>query len=178
VPAYNNGTAPFGVWTPSQEWITNTWYFSNGSVPNPQDVGILIARDQRTKLGYTTGWLGYYTNQLGNNNVSILGYPCNLDSCSKMEETFAQTFEYGGNNTYIYGSAMKGGASGGPWIQDFGIAPAGAPAGLLGNNYLVAVTSYGPVNTSLMYLGASNLDGDFLNLLSAACGAASSGNCQ
>ena len=178
VPAYNNGSAPYGVWTPSQEWITNTWYFSDGSVPNQQDVGILIANDQRTKLGYVTGWLGYYTNQLGNNNVTILGYPCNLDSCAKMQETFAQTFEYGGNNTDIYGSAMKGGASGGPWVQDFGINPAGAPAGLLGNNYLVAVTSYGPINTALMYLGASNLDSRFLSLLSAACGSATTGNCQ
>jgi V8-like Glu-specific endopeptidase len=178
VPAYNNGSAPYGVWVPSQEWITNTWYFSDGSVPNQQDVGILIARDQGTKLGYITGWLGYYTNQLGNNNVTMLGYPCNLDSCGKMEETFAQTFEYGGNNTYIYGSAMKGGASGGPWIQDFGISPAGAPFGLLGNNYLVGVTSYQPNDTSLMYLGASNLDSRFLSLLSSACGAATSGNCN
>jgi V8-like Glu-specific endopeptidase len=177
VPAYNNGSAPYGTWAPSQEWITNTWYFSDGSVPNPQDVGILIARDQSTKLGYITGWLGYFTNQLGNNNVTMLGYPCNLDSCLKMQETFAQTFEYGGNNTYIYGSAMKGGASGGPWVQDFGIAPAGAPAGLLGNNYLVGVTSYQPTNTSLMYLGASNLDQDFLNLLNSACNAAA-GNCN
>jgi V8-like Glu-specific endopeptidase len=178
VPAYNNGSAPYGTWTPSQEWITNTWYFSDGSVPNPQDVGILIARDQSTKLGYITGWLGYFTNQLGNNNVTMLGYPCNLDSCLKMQETFAQTFEYGGNNTYIYGSAMKSGASGGPWVQDFGIAPAGAPAGLLGNNYLVAVTSYQPTNTSLMYLGASNLNGDFLNLLLNYACVAAPGNCN
>ena len=179
VPAYNNGAAPFGTWTPNTEWITNTWYFSDGSVPNDQDVGILIANDNfGTKLGYITGWLGYYTNQLGNNNVSMLGYPCNLDSCGKMQENFAQTFEFGGNNTYIYGSAMRGGASGGPWIQDFGIAPAGAPAGLLGNNYLVAVTSYGPISTTPMYLGASNLDSRFLSLLSSACGPSTTGNCN
>jgi hypothetical protein len=139
---------------------------------------MLVANDQSSKIGYITGWLGYWTGQLGYNNATILGYPCNLDSCLKMEETNAQTFEYGGNNTYIYGSAMKGGASGGPWIQDFGVSPAGAPPGLLANNYLIGVTSYGPVNTSLMYLGASNLDGDFLNLLSAACGPATTGNCQ
>ncbi len=178
VPAYNNGSAPFGVWTPSAEWIINTWYYSDGSVPNAQDIGMLVARDGRTKLGYTTGWLGYFTNQLGNNNVTMLGYPCNLDSCLKMEENFAQTYEYGGNNTYIYGSAMKGGSSGGPWIQDFGVNPSGAPSGLLANNYLVGVTSYGPTNTALMFSGASNLDNDFLSLLSSACGAASTGNCQ
>ncbi len=179
VPAYNNGGAPFGTWTPSTEWVSNAWYFSDGSVPNDQDVAMLVARDQSsTKLGYRTGWLGYFTNQLGNDHLTMLGYPCNLDSCGKMEETFAQTFEYGGNNTYIYGSAMRGGASGGPWIQDFGIAPAGAPAGLLGNNYLVAVTSYGPISTTPQYLGASNLDSRFISLLTDACGATSTGNCN
>jgi V8-like Glu-specific endopeptidase len=178
VPAYNNGYAPYGTWTPSTEWVSNAWYFSDGSVPNQQDVAMLIARDQSSKIGYITGWLGYWTGQLGNNNITMLGYPCNLDSCLKMEETFAQTYVYGGNNTWIYGSAMKGGASGGPWIQDFGISPVGAPAGLLGNNYLVGVTSYQPTNTALMYLGASNLDYRFINLLTAACGSATSGNCN
>jgi V8-like Glu-specific endopeptidase len=179
VPAYNNGAAPFGVWTPSLIGVTNEWYFSNGSVPNAQDVGMLVAVDHRgVKLGQYTGWLGFFTNQLSKNHVTMLGYPCNLDSCSKMQESFAQTFESGGNNTYIYGSAMRGGASGGPWIQDFGIAPAGAPGGVLANNYLVAVTSYGPIATSPMYLGASNLDSRFLNLLTTVCGSANSGNCQ
>src|SRR5579872_1571211 len=59
--------------------------------------------------------------RIENDNVTMLGYPCNLDSCLKMEETGAQAFESGGNNTTIYGSAMRGGASGGPWIQDYGI---------------------------------------------------------
>jgi V8-like Glu-specific endopeptidase len=179
VPAYNNGAAPYGVWTPSTIGVTNEWYFSNGSVPNAQDVGMLVAVDHRgVKLGQYTGWLGYYTNQLSKNHVTMLGYPCNLDSCTKMQESFAQTFQSGGNNTYIYGSAMRGGASGGPWIQDFGVAPAGAPRGVLANNYLVAVTSYGPISTTPMYLGASNLDSRFLNLLSMVCGSATSGNCQ
>ncbi len=75
VPAYNIGAAPYGTWTPWEEWVTNTWYFSDGSVPNPQDVAMLIPYDQRTKLGYITGWLGYYTNQLGNNNVICWAIP-------------------------------------------------------------------------------------------------------
>ncbi len=33
VPAYNNNSAPYGSWTPKQEWVTNAWYQSNGSVP-------------------------------------------------------------------------------------------------------------------------------------------------
>ncbi len=110
----------------------------------------------------------------------MLGYPCNLDSCVRMEATNAQTYESGGNNTYIYGSAMKGGASGGPWIQDYGVTPVGtpAPSSALGLNRLVAVTSYQPLptNSPLEYLGASNLDNSFLTLLTDACNAGT-GNC-
>jgi len=178
VPAYRNGVAPFGSFTPSIEWVTNTWYFSDGSVPNPQDVAIIVARDTTSKLGYITGWLGWRTNGLPANNLLVGGYPCNLDSCARMEQTWAQIFAFGGNNTYTVGSAMRGGASGGPWIQDFGIAPVGAPAGELALNYLVGVTSYGPTSTTPQYLGASNFDGDFINLLNSACGAATSGNCN
>ena len=105
-----------------------------------------------------------------------LGYPCNLDGCGRMEETNAQTFESGGNNTYIYGSAMREGASGGPWIMNFGVNPVRTPPGTpnvgMGNNYLIGVTSYGPTATTPAYLGASNLGPQFSNMLATACGEA------
>jgi len=181
VPAYNNGSAPFKSWTSNQQWVSNAWYFSNGSVPNEQDVAMLIANDQvingqARKLGSVTGWFGYFTNQLANNNVTMLGFPCNLDTCSRMELTNAQTFASGGSNTFVYGSAMRGGASGGGWVQDFGVNPSSNPAVSLGLNYIVAVTSYGPIATEPKYLGASNLDGRFLDVLNHACGA-NPGNC-
>lgn len=183
IPAYDNGAAPYGTWTPKGEWVTNTWYFSDGSVPNAQDVGMLIMNDHvstagtATKIGNVTGWLGWEINVLSNDNVTMLGYPCNLDSCLKMEETGAQAFESGGNNTTIYGSAMRGGASGGPWIQDYGVQPAGAPPVAFGGNVLVGVTSYGPISTTPEYLGASNLDSRFQTLLNDACGPSTTGNC-
>lgn len=140
---------------------------------------MLVAADQNgTKLGDHTGWLGYSTNSLDTDKVTILGYPVNLDGGTRMQATFAQEYLAGGNNTYIYGSAMRGGASGGPWIQDFGVAPAGAPPGILGNNLLVGVTSYGPTSTEPKYLGASNFDQRFLDVLSSACGTAIAGNCN
>ena len=181
VPAYNNGAAPFGTWTSRQQWVSNAWYFSDGSVPNEQDVAMLIANDsniggQTRALGSVTGWFGYQTNQLANTNVTMLGYPCNLDNCSEMEFTNAQTFASGGSNTYAFGSAMRGGASGGGWVQDFGVNPSSNPAVPLGLNYIVAVTSYGPTATEPKYLGASNLDQRFLDLLTNACGA-NPGNC-
>ena len=186
VPAYNNGAAPYRSWTWSRVFTTNTWYLSSGAVPNAQDVGMINPPDQKfgtvtSKIGQVTGYLGYLTNSLAKNNVTMLGYPTNLDSGSKMEITNAQTYIFGGNNTYIYGSAMRGGSSGGPWIQDFGVRPTGTPPNtppvLLGNNNVVAVTSYGPIATTPAYQGASNLNTDFVNLLNAACAPPGSGNC-
>jgi len=189
VPSENNGAAPNGTWTWSLAATRNEWY-NNGSVPNQQDVGMLVMVDQNIrgggpfKIGQITGYLGYEyctgTNcgnpPIAKNNLTIIGYPCNLDSCTRMEQTNAQTFKSGGSNTWIYGSVMRGGASGGPWIQDFGVAPAGAPAGLLGNNFVEAVTSYGPVSTTPMYLGASAFDARFNSLLSTVC-SSHAGNC-
>jgi V8-like Glu-specific endopeptidase len=181
VPAFNNGAAPFGSWTSSQQWVANEWHQSDGSVPNSGDIAILVMRDQTVNnavrtIGSITGWLGYRINALSRNHLTLLGYPCNLDSCAKMQETNAGSFATGGNNTFIYGSASRGGHSGGPWVQDFGTAPAGAPAGLLGANLLVGITSYGPTATEPKYLGSSNLGQNFVNLLNAACNA-SAGNC-
>lgn len=176
VPAYSNGSAPVGTWTANTVWVTNTWYQSDGSVPNAQDVGMLVMNDRSGRKIWTyTGYLGYATNALANNNVTMLGYPCNLDNCGRLESTGAQTYASGGNNTYIFGSAMRGGASGGPWIQDFGVNPTSNPVVTLGLNYLVAVTSYGPVATSPAYLGASVLDSRFTSMLTSAC--AGAGNC-
>ena len=181
VPAFNNGAAPYGSWTSSGQWVLNAWHMSDGSVPNPGDVAFLIMNDQTVngqtrRIGEVTGWLGWQTQALAKNHVTMLGYPCNLDSCARMEVTNAGAFADGGKNTYVYGSSMRGGASGGPWIQDFGQAPAGSPPATSGLNSLVAVTSYGPIAEEPKYLGASNLDSNFVNVLNSAC-SAGAGNC-
>jgi V8-like Glu-specific endopeptidase len=177
IPGWLNGTAPFGVFTAYYAWTTATWYYSNGSVPNAQDVGLLDMNDRNGyKLGQYTGYLGYWTNQLSFNNVTMLGFPCNLDGCEQLEANYAQTFEYGGNNTYIFGSNFGGGSSGGPYIRDFGRAPSGSLT-TEGGNWLVAVNSYGPVNLGYLYSGASNLNSEFLTLLTYACNAGGTGGC-
>ena len=146
-------------------------------MPNAHDFGVIEAADQDTnRLGTIVGWLGWETGQLANNHFTTLGYPCNLDSCGLMQRNDAQTFAFGGNNTWIQGTSMRGGASGGPWIQDFGVLPAGAPAVPFGGNIVVGVSSYGPVATNIGYLGASQFDSVFVDLLTQLC-AHKAGNC-
>ncbi len=187
VPSYNNGVAPNGTW--KVKWATTTvnWYYSNGSVPNVQDVGVMVVYDRTTrgasyKLGNITGWLGTWTlwGRSYPNNITQLGYPCNLDSCAKMELNTAQGVGIW-NNTVEIGSAMEGGSSGGPWIQDYGVAPAGAPAYTAGN-WVLGVTSWGYTDTTQMGQGSSIFEnagysgGGFGDLYSLAC-KENTGNC-
>jgi hypothetical protein len=141
---------------------------------------MLVMNDDslRRRIGTVTGYLGYSTLQLAKNHVTMIGYPGNLDSGQRMEINHAFTFGDGGNNTYLYGSGMRGGSSGGPWIMDYGVAPASNPVIPSGGNILISVTSYGPSATEPKYQGASNLDSRFLSLLTSACGSSTSGNCN
>jgi len=188
IPGDMNGTAPFGTWTANHWGTSGPWSSGNGSVPNSEDWGFLAMNDLKSKkLASVTGHIGYYTQQLSSNNVTMLGYPNNLDSGARMQQNQAQIAGSGGSNTYTLGSAMGPGSSGGPWIMDFGQAPAcsgtnmcppasGSPdTNKLGGNYLIAVTSYGPTGT-IGYEGASNLNSDWISLLNTMCGF-SSGNC-
>ncbi|WP_051134256.1 serine protease [Methylocystis sp. ATCC 49242] len=181
IPAYNNGAAPKGTWTPAWVIVSGYWSGGNGSVPNQQDVAMMEMRDNTAgqKISAFTGYLGYSTGGLSPNHLTIIGYPCNLDNCAKMQNTTAESFANGGSNTVTYGSAQRGGTSGGPWIQDFGVAGAGSPSGTA-RNWLKSVSSYGPVATEPKYLGGSILmssgTSSFIDLLNKSC-AHRAGNC-
>jgi V8-like Glu-specific endopeptidase len=187
VPAYANGAAPYGSWPWAYATTTNNWFLS-GSVPNLQDVGMIEVSDQviggvLRRLGNVTGWLGWWT--LGGrqllNHVTQLGYPCNLDSCQLEQINNAGGVRIVSNNLEI-GSAMQGGSSGGPWIQDYGVFPVGGPAFTAGN-WVLGVTSYQYLGTpSPAVLGASIFQNagfaghGFGDLWNAVC-AHRAGNC-
>lgn len=177
VPALNSSTRPYGSWSWTFAIVANAWYTSNGSVPNPQDVALIEVADKvGQKISAYTGYLGFATGGLAPNHLTALGYPCNLDSCTMMERNDAQSFT-ASNNTAVVGSAMRGGASGGPWIQDFGRTPTSNPAIRgLGANYQRANTSYGPTLTEPKYLGASIWDSRWTSIKNTAC-AHKAGNC-
>src|SRR5262245_8117464 len=184
VPALRDGAAPFGTWTGVFVVVSNTWHCGGGGVPNAQDVAsIELADNAGHSIWEFTGYAGYRISALyAGQHVTTNGYPCNIDNCGKIHRNDAQAFA-GSNNTAVIGSDMRGGASGGGWIANWGEYGVGEPPASAvepGAIRLVAVTSYGPIDTAPLYLGASILDSRYLNgstgVLDVAC-AHRAGNC-
>jgi V8-like Glu-specific endopeptidase len=183
VPSYRDGSAPFKMWNWRLVSVTSTWATGGGGVPNAADYAMIEFSDQPlypnakpTKLGYVTGWLGWQTQSLIPNHTSKLGYPCNLDSCGKMQNVTSNSFAATSPNNVEYGSDARGGSSGGPWVQNFQILAQGGGTGLnTGSNRVVGVTSYGYVEEEPKVQGASIPDSRWIGLWNLMCG--QPGNC-
>lgn len=189
VPAFRQlppaaSIAPYCSWSTNFRIVAGAWAGSTGAVPNAQDVALMQSVDRtctagatKQKLGSVTGFYGFATNSLIPQSITQIGYPGNLDSGLRMEVTWAQSFDNGGNNTVRIGSAQRGGSSGGPWLKDFGVnAVDSAAHPVPSRNQLVSVTSYGPIAESPQYLGGSILDSRFISILNTIC-ARQAGNC-
>jgi len=130
-----------------------------------------------TKLGLLTGYFGYATLSLAANHVHMLGYPVGFDNGNRMHQVTSGRCYAGGSNTERYGSDMRGGSSGGPWVQDFGAVSNGQTvANPAGPNLVVGVTSYLNLSTDPQYLGSSVPDQRFTSLLTFVCNHRA-GNC-
>ena len=186
LPAADQGKAPFGAWPATEAFVTSTWMTGKAVVPNAADYGILVIKDQPfdggplQALGNVVGWLGTLTSSLFPNHVTMLGYPANLDNAVRMHRVDSQSdltpSSNRRTNTVLYGSDMQHGSSGGPWVQNFGVFSVGQTLNAPGN-VVVAVTSFGPDDTTQEDLGASVPDSRLTAMVKAAC-AAASGNCQ
>jgi V8-like Glu-specific endopeptidase len=182
VPAFRDGSAPLLTWNWRAAIVTGTWASGGGTVPNAADYAMIEFGDQalgrRTlALGDVTGWLGWQTLSLSANHTSKLGYPCNLDSCQKMQDVTSGAFRNTRPNNVEYGSDALGGSSGGPWVQNFQLLQAGGGTGTnTGSNRVVGVTSYVYVPADPKVQGASIPDGRWINILNTLCGRVA-GNC-
>ncbi|MGN6314922.1 trypsin-like serine peptidase [Trinickia sp.] len=188
VPAYSNGSAPYGVWSAASAVVMTAYY--NGSDPCAvsgvvcqDDVAVLILSPQSgVYAGNRAGWYGYGWNGYGFNGsaqalINQLGYPVALDGGLLMERNDSQGYRAPGfsNNTVI-GSLMTGGSSGGPWHVNLGMAPslAGTSFGsAAARNTVVGVTSWGYTDPAVKQQGASPFtSGNIVPLVNTACSAA------
>ena len=182
VPGLANGVGPTGSWTWRAAQAAASWRAGNGGVPNAQDLAIIEVSDRvvsgaTRKISFFTGFNGWRTSTTSANHVTMLGYPCNIDSCNLMQRTDAGIHSSGGNNTFRFGSAARGGQSGGPILENFGVSGAGHPSpGGFGFNVSLSNASYGPTATEPKYIGASHRNSEFVNMLNQMCGLRP-GNC-
>ena len=178
---------PYGSWDWAYGTVPGNWLSTNGALPNNTDFGLLQLVDQSfnggraVTVGKKVGKLTTAIGHLFDTHVSILGYPCNFDSCNIMQRVDSGDHRPAStaadNNAYEYGSDMTGGSSGGPWIENFGDPASAAPTGgFATRNAVVGVTSYIYNDAAILIEGASQFNSDFSTLLSNAC-ANLAGNC-
>ena len=188
VPAYNNGLAPYGTWTAASARVLTSYFNGTDScstrgVVCQNDVAVIRLNPQGGAYpGPRTGTLGYGVNGYSYNRsgqvlIKQLGYPVALDRGVLMEQTDSQGFTAASfSNNTIIGSLQTGGSSGGPWIVNFGLAPAlaGTSFGTApSHNLVVGVTSWGFTNTAVKQQGASRFtSANIQALVNAECAAA------
>jgi len=182
-PAWRGGpNASYGCWDWAYLTTTTDWFNSGAVFPNAADYAMFEVQDRTinavpTRIADVVGFFGYATGVLSANHVHLLGYPVNFDNGNKMHQVTSGRCYAGGNNSERYGSDMKGGSSGGPWVQDFGqLANGQTVSSPSGPNLIVGITSYSNVSTDPKYQGSSIPDGRFQSLLDNVC-AHRAGNC-
>ncbi len=178
IPAYRDGNAPFGRWSWTYVVTSRGWATSGGTVPARDDFALLVIADRQSRrIGDVVGWLGWLTNSLAANHLTLLGYPGNLDGGEKMHQVHSGQSKSAAKGTVLYGSDMRGGSSGGPWVQNFGVEAAGQSGGRnSAMNRVVGVASYGPNSLGPRVQGSSILNDVFVAIHRMACDQAP-GNC-
>jgi V8-like Glu-specific endopeptidase len=177
---------PYGTWSWTSAQVPTNWLSTGGSLPNPTDFGVIVVADQSfnggplLKIAQKAGKYSFSLGHLFDNHVTMLGYPCNFDSCAIMQRVDSSDHRvppgYSGGNAYEYGSDMTGGSSGGPWLENFGTG-AVPQGGWTTRNSVVAVTSYIYTDGGMSLIeGASQLDSRFNTIYMSRC-AAQAGNC-
>lgn len=186
VPAYSNGSAPYGTWNGASATVMTSYYDGTdpcavAGVVCQDDVAVIVLAPQGGSYAgnsagwYGYGWNGYSYNPSGLALIDQLGYPVALDSGVYMERNESQGFVSASNsNNTIIGSLMTGGSSGGPWLVNLGMPPALSGTGFgnaASHNVVVGVTSWGYTDTTVKQQGASPFtSGNIVTLVNTVCG--------
>ncbi|WP_327414938.1 trypsin-like serine peptidase [Streptomyces sp. NBC_01233] len=119
VPAYNNGSAPYGQWSATKTFATDQWAASEDM---NMDVGLaVVAPLNGQTLSQAVGAQGILFNGGYNKKMYSFGFPAaapydgtKLVYCSgNSGKDFLLTRDHS------LACNMTGGSSGGPWFQDF-----------------------------------------------------------
>jgi V8-like Glu-specific endopeptidase len=121
-PAYNNGNAPYGVFTWASATVLNSW-INNGDIPS--DVCVIKLQNDSAghPVTYYTGWLGRSWNYPPSQPMHSFGYPGNIGGGNNLESCAAQSSAQPagcGSGVLNMACKMTFGSSGGPWIKDLG----------------------------------------------------------
>ncbi len=143
VPAYRNGSAPYGVFSARHTWVLPAW--KNGGDDAYDEGAFDVGRNAKGKtLQGQVGALGFAWDQSRLQHWDLIGYPaeypftgekpvvCEASHAFDDVAVLANEDPSPGYDTIGVGCDMTGGSSGGPWIL-----------GLGRGNYLNGVVSYG-----------------------------------
>jgi len=137
VPAYRNGSYPYGSFTVKSMTALSGWVNSNNLA---YDIGMVAVNDRSgLKLSQWVGSLGFLYNTSGTQLFHAFGYPGNYSAGRYLVTCAASTFRRDtlpGPPPLGIGCDMGSGASGGPWL----VAYAPFKGGL--TNYINSVVSY------------------------------------
>jgi len=141
IPAYKNGTKPYGQWTANYLFYLAAYYTGGGD--SRYDIGgAVLNRISGFKISQKVGYLGFAWNQSTSSTSAqwaIIGYPQAAPFNGNLQYICQASYAYnaGGNAPSPIGAGcdQSGGTSGGPWIRNY----AGVPGT---TNYINGVNSY------------------------------------
>jgi hypothetical protein len=122
VPAYSNGSAPYGQWTAYQLWSRTAW-INNSDFNN--DLGVALVNTLAGKhIVNKVGGQGITWNKSTRYFATDFGYPQAppFDGETLKESqgnTFPNTVDTSAKNTIGLLSNMTGGSSGGAWLYNY-----------------------------------------------------------
>ncbi|QCR19447.1 trypsin-like serine peptidase [Agrococcus sp. SGAir0287] len=121
VPAYQNGSAPYGQW-PAVELVAPTQWTNGGDIDYDTGFAVVATQGGRT-LSATVGASGVSFNQSTGLSYTLYGYPAaspftgeTLQRCAGS----ASPDRLGGTTSQGVSCDMTGGSSGGPWFVGSG----------------------------------------------------------
>jgi len=126
VPAYRNGTAPFGSWTAFSLWTKTAW-INTGNLREDRGFVLLNNNSAGQPIQNVTGSEGIAFNQGYLQHVVDFGYPAASPFNGETEQLCLASFEEtdpfntsAGSVPWGIGCDQTGGSSGGGWVIRYG----------------------------------------------------------